>query len=210
MKKCVLLFLLITGLSGWSNAQTYFTFDSLAAPPYICQAHAFNVEVFGWKSSMAVLDGSQTSFIRNDTVFIRFYFMPGGGPQMPYPLHRQLLVLAPPIGRYHLLVQGFYDGQLHKTLSKSLTVCSAIASFKPEMDKETLQIFPNPTSGFLQFIPETSFSGKVLLTDATGKRWLEQNVTGKQAFDLRNLPAGLYFLETETLKGKSIRTILKH
>jgi hypothetical protein len=212
MKKYLLLLLLFCGFSRLGQAQTYFTFDSIAAPPYICQAHEFKVEVFGWYSSMAVTSGSQHYFVRNDTVYVQFYFNSGAGPAMPYPLQRQITVPTPNIGRYHALVQGFYNGQVHKTISTSLSVCSAIASVNPaSAQTPAFQVYPIPATDFIYLVTERPASGRLLLTDALGRILLnkEVNETVNQKIDLRPFPKGVYRLQLQKPDGSSTRNVLK-
>ncbi|KAA9340939.1 T9SS type A sorting domain-containing protein [Adhaeribacter soli] len=212
MKKYLLFFFLCFGISRLSQAQTYFTFDSIAAPPYICQANVFNVEVFGWYSSMAVTSGGQQYFVRNDTVYVQFYSNSVAGPAMPYPLHRQITIPAPNFGRYHVLVQGFYDGQLHKTISTSLSVCSAIASVNSELPQTpAFQVYPTPTTDFIYLVTERPVSGRLLLTDALGRILLnkEVNETVNQKIDLRPFPKGVYRLQLQKPDGSSTRNVLK-
>ena len=212
MKRLILLLIVFGGFSRLSQAQTYFTFDSISAPPYICQAHEFEVEVFGWFSSMAVTAGSQQSFVGNDTVYVQFHFNSVAGPAMPYPLHRQITVPAPNLGRYHVLVQGFYDGQLHKTITTSLSVCSAIASVRSDLAQTpAFKAYPNPATDFLYLETERPVSGRLLLIDATGRILLnkEVNEMDNLKVDLRPFSKGIYRLQLQKPDGSSTRNILK-
>src|SRR5687767_8728088 len=206
MKRLLLFYFLLTGLVLPAQAQaTYFTFDSIWSPPYICQATAFNVEVFVTVADGSIHTTTQNHFLRNDTVYVQFHFGPGIGPAVPYPLHRQILVPAPPIGQHKVIVQGFYNGQLHRTRTTTLSVCATIANTKdPEPTELPVSVYPNPVSDLLTIdLPENPKEVTLTLTDATGKLCLrrEEIAASNLKLDLKAFPEGVYFLKLETERG---------
>jgi hypothetical protein len=215
MKKLLLFYFLITGLVLPAQAQaTYFTFDSIWSPPYICQATAINVEVFGTRSSMTVMDSTQNYFFSNDTIFVRFNFNNNGGLMISTPIHRQILIPAPPIGQYKIIVQGIIKGQVHRTIASTLSVCSTIAGTEEQKSGEfPVSVHPNPTSDLLTIIlPESTQDILLTLTDAAGKQYLHRKIaTTEQAeLDLSEFSKGIYFLTLETERGRTVRKIVKN
>ena len=215
MKKLILFltFVLITRLG--SAQATYFTMDSVWVPPYICQAHIFNVEIFGIASSGSVQSSTQNYYVSNDTIYVEFHFVSGTGPATPYPFHRNLVIPAQNLGQYKIMVQGFYNGQLHKTLTSGISICAGILA-NPEPDKAalTLTVFPNPVKEMLDLTVAKNKSGlKLTLTNVIG-RTLQTKVlpagTLQTRLDLRSLPAGVYLLQVSSPEKKIIQKIIKH
>lgn len=203
MKQLILL-LAFAFISRLGFAQIYFTMDSIWAPPYICQANTFNVEVFGTIAGGTGHYAGQGFLVRNDTIFVQFLFASGG--TTPSPMHRSITIPAPGIGHYKIVVHGFVDSQLHQTITSAISICSSTPLATPEPDKAALlTIFPNPAQDLVMVrfpFPAKNFTLK--LTDTAGKivKTTEINNNISETWlNLKNLPAGLYLLEVSTPEG---------
>ena len=214
-----LFLLLVFGLIARTGfAQIYFTMDSIWAPPYICQATHFDVEVYGNISSGMIQATTQNYFVRQDTIYAQFHFGPSaGGTATPRPMARTINIPAPPdFASYKIMAQGFYNGQLQHTLTSSIVICwNTTLATSEEIEKEPqLSIFPNPaTDRVLVKLPFPSKSHALKITDAAGKtvRIAEiGNALSETQLDLQNLPSGLYFLEASTAGKKITAKLLKH
>src|SRR5690349_8550979 len=124
MKQFILSLFLLTAFSQSTFGQTSFVFDSIANPPYICQAAAFDVEVFGKVASFSTQYGSQHYIISNDTIYVQFYFVSGVGPATPYPLYRKINIPAPFFGRLKIVARGIGNGQVVQTITSAISICS--------------------------------------------------------------------------------------
>lgn len=61
------------------------------------------------------------------------------------------------------------------------------------------EFYPNPTSGKLNYAFREAFSGKIIVSDISGKKVLEKKIsTEKGSFDLSNKKNGLYFVLVES------------
>jgi hypothetical protein len=89
-----------------------------------------------------------------------------------------------------------------------------IAGLKNEIPQEiTATIFPNPTQTLLNIeLHETAQNVTAQLTDLTGKVIMSQNfrASEQKQLNLENLKAGIYLLNLETEKGKTVRKIIKN
>ncbi len=75
-----------------------------------------------------------------------------------------------------------------------------------ELENPFTQItaFPNPAQGGIQLgIPDKwkTISGSIEIIDLTGKRWIEKPLNS-DIIDLRNIPAGTYFIQFQGLAGQ--------
>lgn len=75
-----------------------------------------------------------------------------------------------------------------------------------ELENPFTQItaFPNPAQGGIQLgIPDKwkTISGSIEIIDLTGKRWIEKTLNS-DIIDLRNIPAGTYFIQFQGLAGQ--------
>ena len=215
MNKLILL-LAFSFISRPGVAQIYFTMDSIWAPPYICQASTFDVEVFGTVSGGSVQAGSQGFLVRNDTVFARFYFVSGPGPATPYPLYRKINIPAPfNFGHYKIAAQGYYNGILQHTLTSRISICSGALATSEEIKKEPeISVFPNPATNELNIkLPTGKTDLKILLTDATGKLvWSQKIPKAAEAtkISLKTFPAGIYLLQVAGGGEKFAQKIIRH
>lgn len=216
MKKLVLILLLLTGCWQTSVAQTGFSFDSIANPPYICQAHTFTVEVFGWRADGSTQNGAQHYYFSNDTVYVQFHFVSGIGPAVPTPLYRSLVVPMPPnFGRYKIVAQGWANGQVYQTLTSAISICSGLlASPEPAAAEKDFQVYPNPTTGQIEvaFPSEAGFYDLKVTNTAGQVVGRAKTATGRvsQKIALGHLPAGIYFLQATSLNHAFTRKIIKH
>jgi hypothetical protein len=214
MKQLLLLFLLLIGFSKSSFGQTGFAFDSLANPHYICQASAFDVEVFGWRADGSTQNGSQNYFVSNDTVYVQFHFVAGVGPAVPTPLYRKINVPAPlNFGIYKIVVQGIANGQVLQTLTSAISICSGMLAVPEKLNRESeFSLFPNPAREMLHIsFPENKERFTASITDVTGKTLLTKTFKGRSThhLNLEALPQGIYFLQLQTEAGSTIKRIVK-
>src|SRR5688572_19699917 len=95
--KTLILFLFLSLIVRLGSAQaTYFSMDSIWVPPYICQAHTFNVEVYGYLSSGSVQPTTQNYYFSQDSIYVAFHFGPGGvSPAVPVPMSRSITIPGP-------------------------------------------------------------------------------------------------------------------
>ncbi|MBK0401639.1 T9SS type A sorting domain-containing protein [Adhaeribacter sp. BT258] len=216
MKKILLLLLFVAGFSRISAAQSVvFAFDSIWAPPYICQASHFDVEVFGTVADGSIQYGTQSFSVRNDTILVQFYFVAGPGPAMPYPLYRKINVPAPwTFGPYKIVAQGIYNGQVHQTINSRISICSGVSGL-PKTDKKAMKIklYPNPAQDFISF-EATGITGSAAVAtikDLTGKTCLTEKTetSQKNRFSVAALPAGIYVLQLQTEKGVVSQKFIK-
>jgi hypothetical protein len=75
-----------------------------------------------------------------------------------------------------------------------------------ELENPFTQItaYPNPAQGGIQLgIPDKwkTVSGSIEIIDLTGKRWIEKPLNS-DIIDLRNIPAGTYFIQFQGLAGQ--------
>ncbi len=205
MKQIIFLLLLICALArqGFSQAPTQFTFDSIYNPPYICQFHVFNVEVFGVKSSGSIQLSSQNYLVSNDTVYARFYFVGGLGTPATQPLYQNQVIPAPiNFGVYKIVAQGFYNGQLHAQKTSLIGICAGISGSWEKIAEPAIKIFPNPASDqAIVSLPPGEKETQLLLLDATGRavffRELPASAT-EATFHLQHIPAGIYQFRIKT------------
>lgn len=80
--------------------------------------------------------------------------------------------------------------------------CSANSSISPEVANPSLQVYPNPTGGWIN-LPENI--GPVRIFDLNGKLVLENPSPESGKLNVENLPNGLYFLQTERGWGRFVR-----
>lgn len=217
MKKILLLFVLFFSFSLISSAQVYISFDSISSPPYICQATAFNVEVFGARSNSDIQDGPQNYTLSHDTVYVNFYFQRGLSTTFPPPpIHRQILIQAPTIGQYKIHVRGYLLSwtSAYDTINSKISVCSGIAGAnEPLKADHGIGIFPNPANDKLTL---TGFSAdsrflKATISDVTGKICQAEEFKPEQEkeINIENLSKGIYLLKLQTENGLIIRRLLK-
>jgi hypothetical protein len=86
---------------------------------------------------------------------------------------------------------------------------------KPVLAQNSLQIFPNPATDFLNILIdlETITNDlRITLTDITGKIILRDNQSYIQQkaiqYDIKNLPTGIYFLTLSTEKGQITKKVV--
>lgn len=66
---------------------------------------------------------------------------------------------------------------------------------------ERLLLYPNPASTTVT-IKTNGFDSRILITDATGRTYLEQqSITGQYDFDISEWPKGVYFVTTDSRAG---------
>jgi hypothetical protein len=75
-------------------------------------------------------------------------------------------------------------------LEKSSTLSTA--SPDAEMD---LNVYPNPTSGVVNFSAKSHVDGEVFVHNSTGMVVLNRIVKGSESIDISHLPTGIYFVE---------------
>ncbi|MFC5269261.1 T9SS type A sorting domain-containing protein [Adhaeribacter terreus] len=215
MKKLLLLLCLVAGFSGCAFAQTTFSFDSIWAPPYICQASEFDVEVFGIVADGSIQYGTQSFSVSNDTIYARFNFISGAGPAMPYPLYRIINVPAPSIfGQYKVVAQGIFNGQVQQTITSRISICSGVSGIQETAKKVLpIKLFPNPAQEFLNLETAEIHSPALVATikDLTGKTLLTEKLqpNRKNQLSIAALPAGIYVLQLQSEEGLVVRKFMK-
>lgn len=87
------------------------------------------------------------------------------------------------------------------------------AAIKSNKEKFSLYLFPNPVSNLLSIMFSEETSGEIKITDAMGQiirlEEIKQQTKQKQ-IDVRNLPAGLYFIQFSNSKLSSLKKFIKH
>ena len=216
MKKLLITFLLLAGFWKTSFGQTGFVFDSIANPPYICQAHTFDVEVFGEVATYSTQYGSQHYFISNDTIYVQFHFVGAFGAPIPYALYRKINIPAPVnFGHYKIVAQGIANGQVYQTLTSAISICSGTLATPEVKNEETaIGIFPNPTANEMQItFPAKTGNRKLVLTDAAGRTVQTKTVSSgnlEVRLSLKNLPAGVYLLRISSAEETITKKIIRH
>ena len=73
-----------------------------------------------------------------------------------------------------------------------------------------LKLYPNPVADFVTLQSGAPVSGTVVLYDVGGRRVLRQAVSavGSARLDVRDLPAGVYLLELQTVMGKTTQKLV--
>lgn len=102
---------------------------------------------------------------------------------------------------------GAYKIQLVDTfgcLATSDKIYVSILGQESENPFTQITVFPNPTQGGIQLgIPNKwkTVSGSIEIIDLTGKRWIEKPLNS-EIIDLRNMPAGTYFIQFQGVSGQ--------
>tara|TARA_B100000795_G_scaffold10613_1_gene7463 strand:- start:534 stop:1028 length:495 start_codon:yes stop_codon:yes gene_type:complete len=55
-----------------------------------------------------------------------------------------------------------------------------------------INVFPNPTQGFIQIVPQEDINARVILFDARGRALINQAITGESTIDLTSFRQGEY------------------
>jgi len=55
-----------------------------------------------------------------------------------------------------------------------------------------INVFPNPTQGFVQIVPQEDINARVLLFDSRGRVLINQAITGESTIDLTSFRQGEY------------------
>ena len=55
-----------------------------------------------------------------------------------------------------------------------------------------ISVFPNPTQGFIQIVPQEDINARVILFDSRGRAFINQAITGESTIDLTGFRQGEY------------------
>lgn len=81
--------------------------------------------------------------------------------------------------------------------------CDTLAGiFQPDEGMESLELYPNPSTGLLRIESQEYTIGRVDIIDNCGNAVLQCHISdGQEEFDVSSLPAGIYYVQTFTSEG---------
>lgn len=90
------------------------------------------------------------------------------------------------------------------------TTNGGVLSINENSDLNSVQIFPNPTSGKISLQFGKSFNYKLIVYNAIGEIVLNKFLCGDSEIDLSKFTSGVYNLSIQTEKGTFTKKVIKH
>jgi len=74
-----------------------------------------------------------------------------------------------------------------------------------------INVFPNPTQGFVQIVPQEDINARVLLFDSRGRILINQAITGESTIDLTGFRQGEYsiIIRNEDQVIKTVKILIQ-
>lgn len=111
-----------------------------------------------------------------------------------------------PDGQYTYCITAQYNIGASEGACANVEIATGIISL-PEIS-DALHIYPNPTSGRITI--ESAAEGHLTITDLNSQELMHQPISSQPVqMDLKNLPAGVYFLRFTSEKTVKVRKFIK-
>lgn len=112
---------------------------------------------------------------------------------------------------YSYTVTGTDNNACSNTAVVTVSVSSCLGIQEADQDQLSVSVYPNPTQGVFSVSSVSGLSGRLIVTDVSGRVVTVTEVTGDHTeIDLRAFADGVYYVKVESAGGARTVKVVKH